>query len=84
MATVIPESISYDVSRMEINDTITLDALTMPPGITLLDDPEETTIATLSPPRVETEEDEIEEETGLVGEPAADTGDGDDAAAAEE
>jgi large subunit ribosomal protein L25 len=84
LPTVIPEAISHDVSRMQINDTITLAELTMPAGITLLDDPEETTIATLSPPRVETDEDEIEEETGLVGEPAADTGDGDDAAASDE
>jgi large subunit ribosomal protein L25 len=73
LPTMIPESISHDVSRMDINDTITLAELTVPAGITLLDDPEETTIATLSPPRVETDDDEIEEETGLVGEaPAAD------------
>jgi large subunit ribosomal protein L25 len=83
LPTVIPESISHDVSRMDINDTITLEELTMPAGITLLDEPE-TTVATLSPPRIETEEDEIEEETGLVGAPAADTGDGDDAAASDE
>ena len=77
LPTVIPESISHDVSRMEINDTITLAELTMPPGITLLDDPDETTIATLSPPRIETEDDEIEAETGIVGETlAADAGDG--------
>jgi large subunit ribosomal protein L25 len=82
LPTVIPESISHDVSRMEINDTITLAELTMPAGITLLDDPHETTIATLSPPRVETDDDEIEEETGLVGEPA--TAGGDDAAASDE
>jgi large subunit ribosomal protein L25 len=85
LPTVIPESISHDVSRMDINDTITLAELTVPPGITLLDDLEETTIATLSPPRVESEDDEIEEETGLVGEavaPAATAG-GDDAAASD-
>jgi len=85
LPTVIPESISHDVSRMEINDTITLAELTMPPGTTLLDDPDETTIATLSPPRVETEDDEIEEETGLVGEPAAaDAAGGDGAASSDE
>jgi large subunit ribosomal protein L25 len=70
LPTAIPESISHDVSRMEINDTITLAELFVPAGITLLDDPEETTIATLSPPRIETEDDEIEEETGVVGEGA--------------
>ena len=71
LPTAIPESISHDVSRMEINDTISLAELTVPAGITLLDDTEEATIATLSPPRVEAEDDEIEEETGVVGESAA-------------
>ena len=70
LPTAIPESISHDVSRMQINDTITLAEITVPAGIVLLDDPEETTIATLSPPRVESEDDEIEEETGIVGEAA--------------
>jgi large subunit ribosomal protein L25 len=84
LPTVIPESISHDVSRMEINDTITLAELTMPPGITLLDDPDETTIATLSPPRIETEDDEIEEETGLVGESAVDAAGDADAATSDE
>lgn len=70
LPTAIPESISHDVSGMQISDTITLAELTIPAGITLLDDLEETTIATLSPPRVESEGDEIEEETGVVGEPA--------------
>ena len=84
LPTVIPESISHDVSRMEINDTITLAELTMPPGITLLDDLDETTIATLSPPRVETEDDEIEEETGLVGESAVDAAGDADAATSDE
>ncbi len=75
LPTAIPESISHDVSQMQINDTITLAELDVPTGITLLDDLEETTIATLSPPRVEAEGDEIEEETGVVGESAAPAGD---------
>jgi large subunit ribosomal protein L25 len=70
LPTAIPESISHDVSEMQINDTITLAEITVPDGLVLLDDPEETTIATLSPPRVESEDDDIEEETGIVGEAA--------------
>ena len=35
----IPESIELDVSKMEINDTVYLSALTAPRGVTLLDDP---------------------------------------------
>jgi large subunit ribosomal protein L25 len=70
LPTDIPDSIQHDVSAAQINDTITLAALTMPPGVTLLDDPE-TTLATVTPPRLQTEEEiEIEEETELVGEGA--------------
>jgi len=66
----IPDSIAYDISAAQINDTITLSALSIPSGVTLLDDPE-TTLATLTPPRLQVEEEpEIEEETELVGEGA--------------
>jgi hypothetical protein len=70
---------------MEINDTMTGAALSVPDGVTLVaDDLEEVTIATLSPPRVEEEpEPGVEEETELVGEdgePAAE-GEGDDSSA---
>jgi large subunit ribosomal protein L25 len=64
----IPDAIHHDVSGMEMNDTITLAAITAPREVTLLDDLEETVVATLSPPRVEEEPEEIEEETELVGE----------------
>jgi large subunit ribosomal protein L25 len=64
----IPEYLQLDVSQMDINDTLTLESITAPEGVTLLDDLE-TTIATLTPPRLQLEEEEeIEEETGLVGE----------------
>ena len=74
LPTAIPESIQHDVSAMEINDTLTLSAVSAPQGVTLLDDPEETVIATLTPPRLQDEdEEEIESETQVVGEgePAA-------------
>ena len=77
----IPEAIFHDVSGMDINDTITLADVTVPEGVTLLDDPEETVVATLTPPRLATDEDEIEEETEIVGDaPDADADAGDDAA----
>lgn len=64
----IPDQLSHDVSGMQINDTLTLDALRPPRGVTLVDDPE-TVIATLTPPRLEVESDEeIEHETERVGE----------------
>jgi large subunit ribosomal protein L25 len=70
LPTEIPEQITVDVSQMEINDTINLDAVPIPSGIKLMaEEPEEITIATLSPPRVEEEpEPEVEEEAELVGE----------------
>ena len=67
----IPDSITHDVSAMQINDTLTLSAVTVPAGITLLDDLEETVIATITPPTLEPVEDEIETETALVGEDGA-------------
>jgi large subunit ribosomal protein L25 len=64
----IPDSIQYDVSGLEMNATVTLAALTAPSGVTFLDDPDETLVATITPPSAEPVEDEIETETGLVGE----------------
>jgi len=70
LPTAIPEQITLDVSEMQINDTLSLDAVTPPEGVKfMVDEPEEWTIATLSPPRVEEEpEPELEEEAELVGE----------------
>jgi large subunit ribosomal protein L25 len=74
----IPESLSFDVSHLQINDTVTLADVPVPSGIVLLDDLDETVIATLSPPRVEAESDEIESETERVGDgEAAPAGDSD-------
>ena len=64
----IPDSIQHDVSGMEMNTTLTLSALTAPAGVTFLDDPDETLVATITPPTAEPVEDEIETETELVGE----------------
>jgi large subunit ribosomal protein L25 len=72
LPTAIPESLTYDVSAMEINDTVTLADVPVPAGVVLLDDVEETVIATLTPPRVESESDDIESETERVGEAAGD------------
>jgi len=79
LPTAIPESIWLDVSEMQINDTLTLAAVAAPEGVTLLDDVEETVLATLTPPRLEAEPDEIEEETELIGESAAAESSDDDA-----
>jgi len=80
LPTDIPERIVADVSEMQINDTLQLSTVAVPEAVKLVaDDPEEITIATLSPPRVEEEpEPAVEEEAELVGEegeaPAAEEG----------
>jgi large subunit ribosomal protein L25 len=69
----IPERLELDVSQMQVNDTLTLSEVAAPEGVTILDDVEETVVATLTPPRLQAEldaleEGAIEEETGVVGE----------------
>ena len=68
LPTDIPDAIRHDVSEMVIGDTVTVEALAAPSGVTILTDPE-AVVATLTPPRLQIEEEEeIEEETELVGE----------------
>lgn len=67
----IPESIQLDVSELSIGDSLPLSAAVVPDKVKLLDDPE-ATAATVLAPRLQVEEEEgIEEETGIVGEAAA-------------
>lgn len=71
LPTAIPETIVHHVGEMQIGDTLTLAAITVPEGVTLLDDLHETVVATLSAPRLQTEADtEIEGETEVIGESA--------------
>ena len=83
LPTDIPESVLLDVSEMQIGDTISLTAIQVPAGVTLIDD-EDTTIASVHAPRVSASE-EVESETEVVGEgeAPADSG-GDDAAGDDE
>jgi large subunit ribosomal protein L25 len=67
----IPESIQVDVSKMEMNGTLQLSEIDAPKGITLLDDPDATVLASITPPSVSTEDDDaVETETAVVGEGA--------------
>jgi large subunit ribosomal protein L25 len=83
LPTEIPDRIVANVSAMEINETLQLSAIAAPEGVTFLaEDPDEVTIVTLSPPRVEeVEEPEVEEEAELVGEGEAAEGEGEGEAA---
>jgi large subunit ribosomal protein L25 len=71
LPTDIPEVISVDVSHLEAQATMHLSEVTAPEGVTFLDDPDETIIATVTVPTEEPEEPEVEEETELVGEEGA-------------
>jgi large subunit ribosomal protein L25 len=68
LPTDIPESIQVDVSTLEMNGTLSLGDISAPSGITLLDDPETTILASITPPSVAPEADEVETETEVVGE----------------
>jgi large subunit ribosomal protein L25 len=72
LPTAIPASIVHEVAELQIGDTLMLSAVSAPEGVTLLDDLEETVVATLTPPRLQTEAAaEPETETELVGEAGA-------------
>lgn len=76
LPTDIPERVVVDVSGMEIAGTMHLSEVAVPEGVELLDDLEETIIATITPPSEIEEEPEVEEETELVGEEAEEAAEG--------
>jgi large subunit ribosomal protein L25 len=70
LPTDIPDRIVADVSGLGIAETMMLTSVTAPPGVTLLDNLEETVVATVTAPSVAEAPEEIEEEAELVGEEA--------------
>jgi large subunit ribosomal protein L25 len=84
LPTAIPESIVHELGDLNIGDTLALEAIVVPEGVTLLDDLA-TTVASVSAPRLQTEEEsEIESETELVGEAGAESGEAADGGSTEE
>jgi large subunit ribosomal protein L25 len=81
----IPDHLDFDVSGMEIGDSARLAQLHVPEGVTLLDDPEETVIASVTLPRVEEEPETepAEGEEAVEGEEPAEGEEGETEAAAE-
>ncbi len=67
LPTEIPESISVDVSEMEIGDSLTVEDIEFASGIEVLNEPDELIISVLAP-RMEEEEPAEEEEEGAEGE----------------
>jgi large subunit ribosomal protein L25 len=68
----IPDTIEYDVSGMQINETLTVGQITPPSGVTLLDDPE-SVVASITPPTAEPVDADIETETAVIGDEAVDS-----------
>jgi large subunit ribosomal protein L25 len=64
----VPEHIDVDVSRMEMGDTLRLTEVSVPGNVRLLDDPEETVVATVTVPTREVEPEVPEEEELAEGE----------------
>jgi large subunit ribosomal protein L25 len=62
----MPETVTVDVSGMEMNATLTLADVPAPRGMSFVDAPD-TVIATITPPTQEPTEEEIETETAVVG-----------------
>jgi large subunit ribosomal protein L25 len=85
----VPERIEVDVSSMQMGDTLRLSDVAVQDGVTFLDDPEETVIATVTVPTqiVEPEpeeEEELEEGEELAeGEEAAEAAEGEEPAEGE-
>jgi large subunit ribosomal protein L25 len=77
---LIPEHIEADMSGLEVGEILRLEDLPTIEGLSYLDDPHETVLATCSLPRGLTEAEEAAEAEEGEGEAAAD---GDAAAAAE-
>jgi large subunit ribosomal protein L25 len=87
----VPEHLEADVSDMVIGDTLRLSALKVPAGVTLLDDLEETVLATVTAPIREEEleaapaaEGEEGETPAAEGETPAGEGDSGDAASGDD
>jgi len=86
----IPERLELDVSELGVGDSARLSQLQVPDGVTLLDDPEETVLASVAAPRAE-EPEPVEEGEAAEGEAApaeeaqgeAATGDGEAAGTVE-
>lgn len=71
LPTDIPDSVTIDVSSLELNGTFLLAEATIPSELSVLDDAEETVIATITPPTKVEAPTEVEEETEVVGEAEA-------------
>ena len=59
LPTLLPEELEIDISQLQIDDRLSVEDLSLPDGVEILDDPN-TRIIAIVPPRIE-EEPEVEE-----------------------
>jgi large subunit ribosomal protein L25 len=63
----IPESIEIDISGMDIGSSMNIHEIVLPPGITVMDDPERTAVTVVAPTVAAAEEEEaVSEEVASV------------------
>jgi large subunit ribosomal protein L25 len=63
----IPESIEIDISEMDIGSSLHIHEIVLPPGVTVMDDPERTAITVVAPTVPAAEEEEaVSEEVASV------------------
>lgn len=67
----VPDHIDVDVGSLEVGDVLRLEDMSVPENVTLLDDPHETVIATVSAPRAFIELEEAEAEAAAEAEAEA-------------
>ena len=60
LPTLLPEEIEVDINGLEIDDRLSVEDISLPEGIEVLDDPN-TRVVAVVPPRIEEEEPEVEE-----------------------
>ncbi len=70
LPTLLPDEIEVDISELEIDDRLSVEDISLPEGIEIIDDPN-TRIVAVVPPRIE-EEPEVEDEEGMELEAEAD------------
>jgi large subunit ribosomal protein L25 len=70
LPTLLPDEIEVDINELEIDDRLSVEDVSLPEGIEIIDDPN-TRIVAVVPPRIE-EEPEVEDEEGMELEAEAD------------
>jgi large subunit ribosomal protein L25 len=80
----VPQHIEVDVSALGIGDSLRLSEIEVPAGVTFLDDPEETVLASVTQPTRVEEPEEAEGEEAAEGEGEEPTAEGEAAAEAGE